>query len=36
MSTRFGKPNRIVVVDKYSTSENYLDRGTRWFTTLTF
>jgi len=33
MGTRFGKPNRIVTVDVYTTNNMYIERTKRWFTT---
>ena len=33
MSTRFGKPNRIVTVDVYTTNNTYIERTKRWVTT---
>lgn len=33
IGTRFGKPNRVVTVDVYTTNDNFIERTKRWVTT---
>lgn len=33
IGTRFGKPNRVVAVDVYTTNDNFIERTKRWVST---